>query len=50
MSSFTPVNPVDLTAALVRCPSVTPADAGAGQVEFSGGGLPRIDEPRIGSV
>jgi succinyl-diaminopimelate desuccinylase len=29
MSSFTPVNPVDLTAALVRCPSVTPADAGA---------------------
>ncbi|MEP1767183.1 MAG: succinyl-diaminopimelate desuccinylase [Sulfitobacter sp.] len=24
-----PVDPVDLTAALVRCPSVTPADAGA---------------------
>jgi succinyl-diaminopimelate desuccinylase len=29
MSSFTPVDPVDLTAALVRCPSVTPEDAGA---------------------
>lgn len=29
MSQFTPVDPVDLTAALVRCPSVTPADEGA---------------------
>ena len=29
MSQFSPVDPVDLTAALVRCPSVTPADAGA---------------------
>ena len=29
MSQFPPVDPVDLTAALVRCPSVTPADAGA---------------------
>ncbi|KEJ90580.1 succinyl-diaminopimelate desuccinylase [Sulfitobacter donghicola] len=29
MSEFTPVDPVDLTAALVRCPSVTPEDAGA---------------------
>jgi len=29
MSRFSPVDPVDLTAALVRCPSVTPADAGA---------------------
>tara|TARA_R110002020_G_scaffold247041_2_gene460978 strand:- start:20720 stop:21949 length:1230 start_codon:yes stop_codon:yes gene_type:complete len=29
MSQETPVDPVALTAALVRCPSVTPADAGA---------------------
>lgn len=29
MSEFPPVDPVELTAALVRCPSVTPADAGA---------------------
>ena len=29
MSSSSPVDPVDLTARLVRCPSVTPADAGA---------------------
>jgi succinyl-diaminopimelate desuccinylase len=29
MSQDTPVDPVALTAALVRCPSVTPADAGA---------------------
>ena len=29
MSRFPPVDPVELTAALVRCPSVTPADAGA---------------------
>ncbi|SIS59580.1 succinyl-diaminopimelate desuccinylase [Phaeovulum vinaykumarii] len=26
---FSPVDPVDLTARLIRCPSVTPADAGA---------------------
>jgi succinyl-diaminopimelate desuccinylase len=29
MPDFIPVDPVELTAALVRCPSVTPADAGA---------------------
>jgi succinyl-diaminopimelate desuccinylase len=29
MSDFQLVDPVELTAALVRCPSVTPADAGA---------------------
>lgn len=29
MTKTTPVDPVELTAALVRCPSVTPADAGA---------------------
>ncbi len=29
MSQFTPVDAVNLTAALVRCPSVTPADEGA---------------------
>lgn len=29
MSQSPPIDPVELTAALVRCPSVTPADAGA---------------------
>ena len=29
MPNTSPVDPVELTAALVRCPSVTPADAGA---------------------
>jgi succinyl-diaminopimelate desuccinylase len=29
MPEFQPIDPVELTAALVRCPSVTPADAGA---------------------
>jgi len=27
--AFTPLDPVDLTARLIRCPSVTPAEAGA---------------------
>ncbi len=29
MPAIPPVDPVDLTARLIRCPSVTPADAGA---------------------
>jgi len=34
MSQLPPVDPVELTAALVRCPSVTPADAGAQDILY----------------
>ncbi len=55
---MTTIDPVELARALVRCPSVTPADAGAQEVlaealdrlgfaverlRFAGGGEPAID-------
>jgi succinyl-diaminopimelate desuccinylase len=55
MSNAAPIDPVDLTARLIRCPSVTPADAGAldevqAVLEGAGFACARIDRNGIANL
>lgn len=55
MTASDPTDPVDLTARLIRCPSVTPADAGAlgvvqAELEAAGFRCTRIDRGGIANL